>query len=182
MFCIRFSNRYSFWPNRGLIGWKNLDKTGFRYCQGKKNYVFMFSSKTMQHVCFNKHCLCVAKQSRCIIQTEAHSCKERHPFFITQSLCLNQTRPSCMFEITTSILYVVTSQPWSKCFVSFAYFSWVMEENGGHHLFVLFTVNKLLLCSCLVLSFMENCTVKVYLIKYVKYALFGVNLVFLKSC
>ena len=29
MFGIRFSNRYLFWPNRGLIGPKNLDKTGF---------------------------------------------------------------------------------------------------------------------------------------------------------
>ena len=29
MFGIRFSNIYLFWPNRGLISQKNLDKTGF---------------------------------------------------------------------------------------------------------------------------------------------------------
>ena len=29
MFGIRFSNRCLFWPNRGLIGPTNLDKTGF---------------------------------------------------------------------------------------------------------------------------------------------------------
>ena len=43
-----------------------------------KNYIFVFSSKTMHQVCFNKQGLRVAKQSLCIIQTEAHSCKERH--------------------------------------------------------------------------------------------------------
>ena len=29
MFCIKFSNRYLYWPNRGLIVPTNLDKTNF---------------------------------------------------------------------------------------------------------------------------------------------------------
>ena len=37
MFCIRFSNRYSYWPNRRMTGPKNLDKTGFLVLSGGKN-------------------------------------------------------------------------------------------------------------------------------------------------
>ena len=44
-----------------------------------KNYVFVFSLKTMHHVYFNKQGLRVAKQSLCKMQMEAHSYKERHP-------------------------------------------------------------------------------------------------------
>ena len=89
--CIKFSNRYLYWPNRGLIGKTNLNKTGFIILSRKgkgvwgdrylfktcKNSVFVFSSKTIHHVCFTKQGLCVAIQSLCIFQTEAHSCKER---------------------------------------------------------------------------------------------------------
>ena len=99
MFCLRFSNRYSDWPNKGLIGPTNLDKTGFVILSRKgkgvwgngylfetfKNSVFMFLLKTIHLVCLTKRGLCVIKQSLCIIQTEAHSCKER-PLYM-YSLC-----------------------------------------------------------------------------------------------
>ena len=89
--CINFSNRYLYWLNRGLIGPTNLDKTGFGilWRKGKcvwwnrylfetfNKSVFVFSLKTIHHVCLTKQGLCVAKQSLCIFQTEAHSCKER---------------------------------------------------------------------------------------------------------
>ena len=39
----------------------------------------------------------------------------RTSVFIKESLCLNQIRPMCMFEVTTCILYVVSSQPWGCC-------------------------------------------------------------------
>ena len=39
MFGIRFTNRYSYWPNRGLIGRKNLDKTGFKILSRKEKNV-----------------------------------------------------------------------------------------------------------------------------------------------
>jgi hypothetical protein len=91
MHCIRFSNRFSYRPNRGLIGPTNLDKTGFVILSRKgksawrnrylfetfKNSVFVFSLKTIHNVCLTKQGLCVAKQSLCIFQTEAHFCKER---------------------------------------------------------------------------------------------------------
>ena len=91
MCCIRFSNRFSYRPNRGLIGPTNLDKTCFviLWRKGKgvwgnrylfetfQKYVFVFSLKTIHHGCLTKQGLCVAKQSFCIFQTEAHSCKER---------------------------------------------------------------------------------------------------------
>ena len=35
-----------------------------------------------------------------------------------------------------------------------------MEENGGNYLFLLFMFKKLVLRSCLALSFIKNCTVK----------------------
>ena len=36
---IRFSNRYSFSPNRDLIGLENLDKTGFEILPRKEKVV-----------------------------------------------------------------------------------------------------------------------------------------------
>ena len=89
--CIRFSNRYSYWPNRGLIGPTNLDKTGFVILSRKgkgvwgNRYLFeTFKSlsscshqKTIHHLCLTKQGFCIAKQSLCIFQTEAHSFKER---------------------------------------------------------------------------------------------------------
>ena len=91
MFCIRLSNKYLYWPNRGLSGPTNIDKTGFvipsrkgkGVCENRylfetfKKSVFVFSLKAIHHVCLTKQELCVAKQSLCIFQAKAHSYKER---------------------------------------------------------------------------------------------------------
>ena len=46
-------------------------------CLKHLKVVFVFSSKTIHHVCLTKQGLCIVKQRFCIFQTEGHSFKER---------------------------------------------------------------------------------------------------------
>ena len=100
-----------------------------------------------------------------------------------------------MSRVTCNVSYVT-----HKKNIYFLFFSFFLDKgvqlvdeglviNKGISLIFIF--NKLLLCSCLALSYIKNCTVKVYLIKYILcgntnfdkiYAVVGVTFILLKSC
>ena len=102
MFCIRFSNRYLFWSNRGLIYFLNIIKKTMLTCSHQKKCTMPVSTKRAS-VFINR--VSISSKQRLTLE-------KKTSVFIKQSLCLSQTRPLCMLEITTCILYAVLSQPW----------------------------------------------------------------------
>ena len=126
MFCIRFSNRYSYWPNRCLIGPTNLDKTGFVILSTKgkgvwgnrymfetwKSSVFVFSQKKYVSVWPNKASVLLFRVL--YLPNRGSLWQRKTSVFIKQSLCLNQTGHLYMFDFSIRNLYAFMSQPWEE--------------------------------------------------------------------
>ena len=117
--CIRFSNRYLYWPNRELIGPTNLDKTGFVILSRKGNGVwaniYLFETFKSPSLCSHQkpYTMSVWPNRASVLLNRVSVSSKWRLTLSKKDLYLYQTEP--LFELNRASVYVWVYYSYSLC-------------------------------------------------------------------